>query len=83
KGVGLEEYHLQVFSSYGQLLWETTELIDGQPAEGWDGTYKGELLPQDTYVWKIFAIFQDGREWPGTVEQDGQFRKMGTVVLIR
>jgi PKD repeat protein len=82
KGVGLKEYHVQVFSTYGQLIWESKELTDGQPAEGWDGTFNGKPLAQDTYVWRIWAIFEDGREWQG-VEKGGRYKRTGAVVLIR
>ena len=84
RGFNLKEYRVQVFSTYGQLLWESTKLTeDGQPAEGWDGTYQGKLLPQDTYVWKIQAVFKDGRPWPGEKGADGRYRTKGKVFLVR
>ncbi|MEL6925851.1 MAG: PKD domain-containing protein [Bacteroidota bacterium] len=83
KGVGLEEYHLQIFSPYGQLLWESKELKDGQPLEGWDGTHKGVLLPQDVYVWKCVARYGDGTSWPGQRNKKGRFETMGSVMLLR
>ena len=83
KGIGLSEYRLQIFSTYGQLIWETTLLKDGSPAEGWDGRFNGRDLPQDTYVWKVYAVFQDGREWVGTETKDGKILKMGSVLLLR
>src|SRR5690606_42025499 len=42
KGVGLKEYHIRVFSPYGQLIWESRKIEDGQPVEAWDGTYNGQ-----------------------------------------
>ncbi len=83
KGHGIKEYHLQIFSAYGELLWESYELADGQPAEGWDGTHKGKPLPQDVYVWKVRAIFESGLEWTGNKEISGKYQKMGSVTLIR
>ncbi len=84
RGFNLKEYRLQIFSTYGQLLWESTKLTeDGQPAEGWDGTYQGKLLPQDTYVWKIEAIFKDNRPWPGEKGDDGRYHTKGKVFLVR
>ena len=78
KGIGLKEYHLQIFSPYGQLLWESTELKEGEPAQGWDGRLNGEILPQDVYVWKINAIFEDQSTWKGQ-----NFKRMGSVTLLR
>ncbi|GJM33227.1 MAG: hypothetical protein DHS20C18_22280 [Saprospiraceae bacterium] len=83
KGVGLKEYHLQIFSPYGELLWETTELSEGQPAYGWDGSHQSYPLPQDVYVWKISAIFEDGRTWRGVKTKAGGYKRIGSVTLIR
>ena len=84
KGLSLKEYQLQIFSTYGQLLFESTALENGQPAEGWDGRYKGTILPQDVYVWKIRAIFYNGKAWEGvTDEKTGKKSVMGAVLLLR
>ncbi len=83
KGVGLKEYSIQVFSPYGQLLWESEQLIDGQPAEAWDGTVNGQLLPQDVYVWKAWGIFENGTQWIGSKDKKGRYTKMGSVILLR
>ncbi len=83
KGVGLKEYHMQVFSTYGQLIWESREIEKGQPVEAWDGTYKGKLLPQDVYVWKAYAIFEDGTSWRGNPDETGNYKTIGSVILLR
>ena len=83
KGVGLKEYHMQVFSTYGQLIWESREIDEGQPIEAWDGTYKGKILPQDVYVWKAYAIFEDGTSWRGNIDEAGNYKTMGSVILLR
>ncbi len=84
KGVGIKEYQIRVFSTYGQLIWESQELTeDGQPAEAWDGTYNGKLMPQDVYVWKAKAIFEDGTVWPGQKNDKGKLKAMGSVILLR
>ncbi|MCB0634287.1 MAG: PKD domain-containing protein, partial [Lewinella sp.] len=42
KGIGLEEYHITIYSRNGELVWESTALDDdGKPTEAWDGTYRG------------------------------------------
>ncbi|MCB0641405.1 MAG: PKD domain-containing protein, partial [Phaeodactylibacter sp.] len=83
KGIGIKEYQLQIFSTYGQLIWQSNDLTEGQPAQGWNGMYKGNPLPQDTYVWKVKAIFEDGTVWNSMPDEKGHLRKMGTVVLLR
>jgi hypothetical protein len=88
-GMNLDEYQVQVFDSWGHLLWESTRLknengILGMPAEGWDGTYEGQLMPQGNYIWKISAKFLDGSQWEGSDIGVGKSRgTWGTVVLIR
>ncbi|MEM1323014.1 MAG: PKD domain-containing protein [Bacteroidota bacterium] len=83
-GIGLKEYKMQIFSPYGQLLWESQELdADGRPLEAWDGTYQGKLLPQDVYVWKGWGIYEDGSNWIGVKGKNGQYKTMGSVILLR
>jgi PKD repeat protein len=82
-GVGLKEYKAQVFSQWGELLWESTVLdAAGIPVESWDGTYNGELMPQGAYVWKVHAIFEDGSNWEGMPDFNGTVRKIGSVTLL-
>ena len=80
---GLREYRFEIYSSYGELLWHTTELDGGIPTEAWDGTHNGKLLPQDVYVWKIHGIFEDGTVWQGMDFGNGAERRLGSVTLIR
>ncbi len=78
KGVGLREFEIAVYSSYGQLLWTsgTAELRDGSPGPGWDGTYKGNPMAQDVFTWQVIkAIFEDGSVWDG--------KRVGSLTLIR
>jgi PKD repeat protein len=82
-GTGLRAYRLQIYSTWGELLWETTQLDNTRPAEGWDGTFKGEPCKQDVYVWKIEGAFMDGTVWKGKLYPDGKYKTVGTVTLIR
>ena len=81
-GINLAEYEMEIYDSWGKLLYRTSELKDTKPANGWDGTYNGIQMPMDVYVWKIKAKFIDGSVWRG-MEQDGVVRNYGTVTLIR
>ncbi len=65
---GVEKYVLSIYSRWGELLFETKN-----PAEGWDGYYKGKMCTQDVYVWKITAAFIDGKT----------FNKTGDVLLLK
>jgi gliding motility-associated-like protein len=63
-GVNIGTYRVEVYDSFGKLLWTSTKLdANGSPSESWDGTFNGNLLPQDVYVWRIEAVFRDGTVW--------------------
>jgi PKD repeat protein len=91
KGRNLQEYHVMVFDKWGHLLWESKKLdcditpssCIGRPEEYWDGTFNGELMPQDVYMWKINAKFTNGKVWEGSDSGTGSISTMGTVTLIR
>ena len=72
-GIGIEEYAIAIYSPYGQQVWYSEALENHQPAEAWDGTYKGELLPQGVYTWKAEMTFLSGE----------RRRRTGTVTLLR
>ena len=83
-GVNLKKYYIQVFNSSGHLMWESTKLdSQGSPAEGWDGIYEGNLMPQGNYMWKVSATFIDNSPWNGSDIGQGEYKTMGTVTLIR
>jgi PKD repeat protein len=62
KGFGVAEYELQVYSSYGQLLFSTNELRDSQPVGRWDARLSttGEFVLQGAYTWRASVTFVDG-----------------------
>jgi PKD repeat protein len=83
-GIGLSSYHAQVFNTWGELLWESTALVDTKPSESWNGTYRGQLCAQDVYVWKIDAVFLDNVPWSGMNYEQGKPKKtIGSITLIR
>lgn len=47
-GVDLETYRLYIFSSWGDLIYETADI-----EAGWDGKNKNMDCPDGTYIWKI------------------------------
>jgi hypothetical protein len=66
------------------VIWSSTKLDkQGSPAEGWDGTYNGSLMPIGDYVWSINAEFTTGYRWSGSDVGDGNSKTYGTVTLIR
>ncbi|MBX7182597.1 MAG: choice-of-anchor L domain-containing protein [Bacteroidia bacterium] len=82
KGVGLMEYTCLVYDKWGNLLWSSDKLDNGRPAEGWDGTYKGEAVELGSYMWKIEAKFADSDQWEGKKVGNDYFQT-GSVSVIR
>jgi PKD repeat protein len=83
-GTGIETYHIFIYDTWGNLIWESDKLLNSEPAEGWDGNdMAGNSMPQDTYVWKVSATFLNGRIWPGKDFSDGTVKRYGTVTLLR
>ncbi len=54
---GVEDYHLQIFNRWGELIFESTDINIG-----WDGYYRDQLAQSDVYVWKVRARFTNGDE---------------------
>jgi len=82
-GVGLKSFKIEIFSSFGQRVWYSDKLENGQPIESWDGTLNGQILPQDVFIWKVNAIFENGQVWLGNGENEFNKSNIGTVTLIR
>lgn len=50
----VEEYHMIIFSRWGDLIFETRDVN-----EGWDGTMKGRTVEEETY--NFFITVKDGQ----------------------
>ena len=57
-----------VFDRWGKIVFNTTTV-----GQGWDGTYNGENMPQDTYIYSIIIRTPDGT----IIEENGE------VLLVR
>jgi PKD repeat protein len=83
KGSGIQTWRFSIFNKWGQLLWETTNLDEGRPADGWDGTFKGQPMPQGVYYWKIDVQMVNGSEWKGMTYDKSPAKRTGPIHLIR
>lgn len=66
---GLTQFEMDIFNHWGEHLYTSK----GLEIAGWDGTYKGQLLPRGNYVYKIQYTTISGE----TVQ------KTGTMTLVR
>jgi gliding motility-associated-like protein len=46
QGIGIHEFHMEVFNHWGERMCYINSLSDY-----WDGTFRGNLVPQGVYVW--------------------------------
>ncbi|MCB0738045.1 MAG: gliding motility-associated C-terminal domain-containing protein [Bacteroidetes bacterium] len=57
------ENELQIYNRWGELIFQKENY-----ANNWDGTYSGQELPEDTYIWIIELTFRGESEtYQGTV----------------
>lgn len=48
KSISVDQFELMIFNRWGELLFTSNDIN-----KGWDGTYKGQDVQIDTYVWKV------------------------------
>jgi len=59
-------FQMYIFNKWGEQLFSTNNIN-----EGWDGTYKGELCPQDLYTWTIIFSTSDNNKFLQKSPQSG------------
>lgn len=57
RGLNLVQVDFKIFDRWGELVFETTD-----QSVGWDGTFKGEKLDPDVYVYHLRVTCFDGQE---------------------
>ncbi len=74
-GKGLKTINMfSIYNRWGQLVYQVENINSNDPAAGWDGTYKGEVLPPDVYMYVIKATCEMGGD---------PFNYKGDVSLVR
>lgn len=53
-GSNIAQFELIIFDRWGEIIFETTDIN-----YGWDGTYRGKIVPDGLYVYKVSAIGMD------------------------
>jgi len=71
KGFGItnKDYSFVIFDRWGELIFETHSI-----ERGWDGTYKGKLVPNGIYVWNLSFIDINGKK---------HLNKIGNVTIVK
>lgn len=55
RGEGIKSLTFLIYDRWGEKVFETTD-----PAQGWDGKYKGKPMPAEIYYYKAIIEFIDG-----------------------
>lgn len=66
---GVYSFQMEIFDTWGERLFTT----HGLESKGWDGTYRGQLLPPGNYLYKITYADRNGT----------QSSRSGGITLIR
>jgi len=61
-GISMRIKTLQVFTRWGEMVFENTNFDPNIPELGWDGTFAGKALTPAVFVWYAIVIGPDGRE---------------------
>ncbi len=72
-GEYLQDVQLRIFNRWGEMIFESSN-----PSGGWDGTYKGQPLPADVFLYSVKAGSCNDSE----LSQNDSHRT-GSVTLIR
>ncbi len=65
----LSNFQLQIFNRWGKMMFTTDN-----PLHFWDGTYKGDILVQESYIYKVKYSFTN---------ESIVYNKTGSIVLIK
>ena len=68
RGFGIAKMKFTIYARWGEKVFETAD-----KRIGWDGRFKGQLLPMDVYAYTLDVELVDGKK----------FRKTGDITLIR
>ena len=50
----------RIFNRWGELIFERKDIQPNQPAEGWDGDYRGAPAQPGVYLWVVEVEYADG-----------------------
>lgn len=68
RGFGIAKMNFRIYNRWGQLVFQSAD-----QANGWDGRFKGELQPMDSYGYTLEVEFSNG----------SRTSKKGDITLVR
>jgi gliding motility-associated-like protein len=74
RGRGLTQIRsVRIFNRWGQQVFQKTNVIANDAGAGWDGTFKGQPLSPDVYVYMVEVV----------CENNALIMLKGDVMLVR
>ncbi len=73
RGKGFTVKSLRIFSRWGSIVFEQSNFVPNNQSYGWNGTYKGNALQPDVYVFLIEVVCDNGQV----------FTSKGNITLLR
>lgn len=70
RGAGIPRIKsFRVYNRWGEVMFERSNVNVNDKQDGWDGTYGGNVLPPDVYVYTVEAFCENGDllKWKGDV----------------
>ena len=55
KGISLIK-RFTIYNRWGEKIYEAVNMLPNNATSGWDGTYKGEALRPDVFVYMVEAL---------------------------
>lgn len=50
---------LRIFNRWGEMVYERANFTANNASLGWDGTFKGQKAPQDTYIYTVEIVCEN------------------------
>ena len=60
KGISIIK-RIAVYDRWGELVYSAENIPANEPAYGWDGTFKGKIIPPDVFVYIVDAMCETGQ----------------------
>jgi gliding motility-associated-like protein len=62
RGAGMDKVQsFRIYNRWGEVVYQKTSFDLNDQNTGWDGSFKGNQLPPDVFVWVLDAICDDGK----------------------
>lgn len=54
--------HFMIYDRWGEVVFSASNITANDASAGWDGTYKGQLIKPDVYVYVMDALCENGQK---------------------